>query len=249
MAKKTKTTKPRVRRARVPRAPTDLRMKPYRFKFTVPAQILIPDGATGMSFSTATGSGPLPLKDSEIINYPSNNGLVGFKDIGLATTFKLTDLANYAEFTHMFDAYRVNKVTCEIQYLNNVSAVNTTGLMPSIYLYWDQDDAVIPSIGGLNIQGKQGVKRIQFGNKARTSIRTSGRPKLQALVGSDSTVGADAAVVMKSTWLDCLSPEVNHYALKMYITDLYLPNTLAVQQAFRFNWTYDVSFRAPLLTT
>lgn len=224
-------------------------MKPYRFKFTLPSQILTSAGSTGMSFSTATGSGPLPLSDALRINYPSNNGLTNFVDVGLATTFKLTDLAQYTKFTGMFDAYKINKVTCNIEYLNNTSSVNTTGLLPSVYLYWDQDDAVIPSIGGLNIQAKQGVKRIQFGNKMRTSVSTSGRPKLQGLIGSASTVGADAAVVMKSTWLDCISAEVQHYALKMYITDLYVPGSSAVQQAFRFNWTYDVSFRAPLLTS
>lgn len=248
MAPRRMKAKRRAPKAKATSPPKTLTMKPYRFSFKVPAQILVPSGATGMSFSTATGAGPLPLTDAERIVYPSNNGLSNFYDIALATTFKLTDLANYQDFTHMFDAYKINKISCNIEYLNNTSAVNTTGLLPSIYLYWDQDDATIPSIGGLNIQSKQGVKRVQFGDKMRTSVKTSGRPKLQGIVGSDAAVGSSAATVLKSNWLDCVSTEVSHYALKMYITDLYLPNTSAVQQAFRFNWTYDVSFRAPLLT-
>jgi len=222
-------------------------MKPYRFKFSLPAQILTSAGTTGMSFSTATGSGPVPLTDAQRILYPSNNGLVGFYDVGMATSFKLTDLAQHTAFTGMFDAYKINKVSLNIEYLNNVSAVNTTGLLPSVYLYWDQDDATIPSIGGLNIQAKQGVKRIQFGNKSRTTVRTSGRPKMSIAVAGSTL--PEASMIVKSSWLNCLTDDVTHYALKMYFTDLYLPGSAAVQQAFRFNWVYDVSFRAPLLTS
>jgi len=203
-------------------------------------------GAGVFDFSAASGAGGEPLVNSKRSVFPSASGLPNFFDVTLATSFKLSDCTNWPAFTSMYDAYKINSVTCNIEYLNNVSAVNSTGLMPSLYLYWDQDDAVVPTNVVL-LQQKQGVKRRQFGNRGVTSIRTSGRPKLS--VGAIDSGGVlDASIVMKSQFLDCVNSNIQHYALKMAITDLYLPGSSAVTQAIRFNWKYNVSFRAPLLT-
>ena len=224
-------------------------MKPYKFVFQLPSQIITSGaGAGSLALSAAVGGGGFPITAAKFLTYPSTNGLANFYDLSIATEFKLADVVNYIPFTNMFDAYRLDKVSCSIEYLNNVSAVNSTGLMPSLYTYWDQDDAVIPSIGGVTIQGKQGVKRRQFGNNSLTSLKTSGHPKLAVAV-ENAGAGVTSAIVQKAVFLDCVSPSVAHYALKMFITDIYLPGSVAVTQAFRFNWTYHLSFRAPLLTT
>lgn len=221
-------------------------MKPYSFKFKLPAQIQTSQASAGLlDFSVLTTAGTVPLNNTKRTVYPSASGLAGFYDIAYATTFQLADIRNVAAWAQMFDAYKIMRVGCSIEYLNNVSAVNSTGLMPSLYTYWDQDDANIP-LSVVQIQGKQGVRRQQFGNKGVTSYKTSARPHVAQDVLAAG--GSIAAIVGKSQWLDCVSTDVQHYALKMVITDVYLPGSSAVTQAFRFNWTYDVCFRAPLLT-
>ncbi|UAU46997.1 Cap [Chicken proventriculitis-associated circular virus 2] len=242
-AKKTYRRRPRARKSRVPKS---LAMKPYNFTFKLPSQVFTSNASLGqLDASVAAANGPAPLANTKRNIYPSSNGLPNMYDIGFATTFSLADIYNAAAWIPLFDAYKLNSVKCSIEYLNNTSNVNTQGLMPSVYLYWDQDDATIPT-SAINIQQKQGMKRLQFGNKMRTSISTTGRPKLTTStnIAGGTTTGA---IVQRSQYLDCVNNTVQHYALKMLITDVFLPGTTAVTQAFRFNWTYNVSFRSPIL--
>ena len=218
-------------------------MKPYSYVFKLPSQIMTSQATTGnFAFSVLSSAGVLPLTNAKTATYSGSCGLPQFFDVAIATTFKLNDIANFNAFTSMYDAYKITRVTCNIEYLNNVSAVNSTGLMPSLFWYWDQDDATIPPTT-LSIQGKQGVHRRRFTD---TGVTTSARPHISINAAAPSA--APSAIVAKTQYIDCTSPDIDHYALKMMITDLYLPGTTAVLAAFRFNWTYEVSFRAPLLT-
>lgn len=113
-------------------------------------------------------------------------------------------------------------------------------------MYWDQDDAINPP-SLTSISRKQGVKRTQLGNKGKTSVRWSCVPTTQQIMGSSAGLAA-AGVNPKRQWLNCTIPNVDHFALKFFITDVYLPTSEGVTQAFRFNWTYNIEFRAPLLT-
>lgn len=151
----------------------------------------------------------------------------------------------------MFDAYKIRKVTLELEYLNNVSSATGNSLMPTTYMVWDQDDAISPP-SLLSITSKQGVKVRRMGRGVQ---RFSVRPVVSDVVGinTPSSVPAFtvAAVSNKSRWIDSLAPAVQHNAIKLAITDVHLPvsTTLDLTQAFRFNWTYHISFRAPLLAS
>jgi len=239
------------RRRRAPIGPTSkstrtLQLKSYRFKFNPTSQILVSTATSGqMVLSTTAGGAPIKPTSFTLVT-PSSSGLPGFWDIAMAVPFQLADLNYVANFQSMFDAYKFGKVGVQIEYLNNTSNVNSTGLMPSIYMYWDQDDAAVPA-SLASISGKQGVKIRQFGDRARTSVRTSFTPT--TVMGISTQAGiALAGVNNKPQWINCTQPAVNHFGLKMYITDVYLPGSSAVNQAFRFNFTYNIAFRAPLLT-
>lgn len=225
-------------------------LKPYRYKFQLPPQIFVGSQTVPgtMAFSTVTGAGVFPLQNAASITVQASaNGLPQYYDICYACPFRFTDLQNRPSFAAMYDAYKFGKVTLNLEYLNNVSLAAGNGLMPTSYMYWDQDDATIPP-NLLSISGKQGVKVRQFGDKSKTTQSISFTPKLATAVTIDA--GATpivAAGVSKSQWLDCTQPSVAHYALKGVITDVYLPGNALVTQAFRFNWTYNMSFRAPIL--
>lgn len=234
------------RKSRIGPPRAALQLKTYSYQFKLASQVLVGTGGIPplLSISGATGAGPLPLQNSNIIVYPSSSGLTNFYDFALAVPFKLEDVNNHAAFVAMYDAYKIRKVTCSLEFLSNVAATNGIGLMPTSYMVWDQDDSVIP-VSITQISGKQGVKIRQFGNRSKTVQRFSLKPTISqdVLVVGGASV---AATVSKSTWLDCIHPDIQHNALKMFVTDVYLPPNSSVTTAFRFNWTYDISFRSPL---
>ena len=249
-AKKAMKAKKRVakraprRQARIPRS---LALKSYNYKFKLPAQILTSTaGAGSLVISPGVGAGGSPLVAAGLVGYPSTNNLPNFFDFAIGVDFKLSDIVNSPAFTAMYDAYKIRKITLSIEYLNNSSSANTTGLMPTLYQYWDQDDA-LPPPGAVSIQAKQGVKRFQFGNNSRTAFKTSAMPRLGNVLG---VVGAGVSIagITKPQYINCTIPTIAHHACKMWLADVYLPGSAAVTQAFRLNWTYDVSFRSPLLT-
>ena len=249
---KKRSTRPRrparrPRRARKSRVPRSLALKTYDYVFKLPPQI-VKDNIPGQAFglSNAAGAGLRPLTNTKINPLGPTNGLSNYMDITFATSFMLADIANFTQFTALYDAYCITKVVCHVEALSNVAVVNGTGLMPSLYHYWDNDDAVVPPTVG-SLYGKQGVKRRQFGNRSQTTYACSGTPKPL----TDSANLVSFINVGKKQWIDCVDTTAEHYGLKMALTDVYYPPPVpgASITAFRFNWTYHVSFRAPLTTT
>jgi len=225
-----------------------LTLTPYRFKFQLPSQTLASSNVPGQLLLSATGSaGVRPITGGSFQLFPSTNGLAGYYDVSMACPHTLADTNYFANFTAMFDAYKFGKVTVNLEYLNNVSAANGTGLMPTAYMYWDQDDAVVPP-SLTSISSKQGVKVRQFGDRAKTSLRMSYVPVTEDVIGVNGGGVSSAGVAAKPRWVDSATPSIQHNAIKIFITDVYLPGTSVVTQAFRLNWTYHISFRAPLLT-
>lgn len=227
-----------------------LTLTPYRFKFQLPSQTLASSNVAGQLVLSTTGSaGVRPISAGSFQLFPSTNGLSGYYDLAFACPHTLADLNYASNFTTMFDAYKFGKVTLNLEYLNNISAANSTGLMPTCYMYWDQDDAVIPP-SLISISGKQGVKVRQFGDRSRTSLRMSYVPVTEDVIGVNGGGVASAGVAAKPRWVDSSTPAIQHNACKVFVTDIYLPGatSLQVTQAFRLNWTYHISFRAPLLT-
>lgn len=257
--RKMRKAKPRrARRSRVPRLGvlsklSKYDMKHYNYKFHLTPQVLTQALAGGGSMVLSVSSGQAPIFGapstgimSQTTLTPSTNGLANFYDLAGAIPFKLSDVANYLPFTSMYDAYKLNKVSLKIEYLSNTAAVNGVGLMPTLYTYADLDDAVIPN--PFLITGRQGVKIQQFGNRSKTALGTALRPAVQQAL-STITTGAVPAGIGKPQWINCAQFDVWHYALKFAITDIFLPVTAGqISQAFRFQWTYDVSFRTPLIT-
>lgn len=249
---KQKWKKPRKSKgkSRMPKATGGLiapasQLRVYPFKFRLPTQYITNDPGTAGLMALSANGGQAPLNNTNIVMKTAQNGFSNFWDIAIATSFQVSNIANAADFLQIFDSYKLGKVTLKLSYLNNVSATNTPGLLPTVYSYFDPDDSVVPPTL-LSISGKQGVKVQTFGNKGKVTHTVSLKPVTNTFVVTSSG-SVPAAVTNKPMWLDCAVPNVSHYALKMYITDVYLPAGAATQ-AFRFDWQYNVGFRSPILS-
>ena len=234
--------------ATVPRR--SLQFKNYSYELKLLPQIIVPTvGAVtwGIANPGAGFAGQQPLTTGEIGVYDGAGGaLLNCQDLGLATAFQLTDAVNYTKFTTLYDAYKINKVTMTIEYLNNQTQPGSGFYNPSIWMYYDQDDQIVPANLN-NIVGKQGVRKHIFGSDRKNTVTFSFTPTIQMETANVNNTVVPAVVTAKPMWLNCNNANIPHQALKMWITDL-SRNTVdkSPAVAFRVNWTYHVSFRSPI---
>jgi len=147
----------------------------------------------------------------------------------------------------LFDAYKMGKISLSLEYLSNMASVNGAGLLPTSYMYWDQDDIVTP-VNLTDVVRRSGVKVRTFGNKAKNvhSISFIPVPSVATQSIATSTAVTPAIIPEKRCWIDCVDLNVPHFALKVFLTDVYLPGGAGANQCFRFNWTYNIAFRSPI---
>lgn len=263
----------RTRRTRIPRGVSRAVMKPYTFVFTTRPCVLasgqVPTSDLAFSGTGLTNCVQLPLfggtnttsSSGSLSNLvPSSTNFLNTFDFGIATAFRLSDLYHYMQYASVFDAYRINSVTCICEYLHNsFTAQDNTGFAtsttPTLYYYPDFDDAVVPT--NLDtVVSKQGVKMVQFGRKDQTIYKFKIKPRTNTLMaGSENTTAPTANgtnINRPGQWLNCQTPDVPHFSMKWYMTDVLLPPSGAGagnQQAWRWTFKYNISFRAPLKTS
>lgn len=228
---------------RAPRA----QLKHYNYTFKLSPQSIVSDLSGQQSVVIVNPANPIkPILPSSLTLVGSSLGsLVNALDWSASAVFKLSDIANFTDFTGMYDAYKINSVTVELQYLCNSAAVNGSGILPTFYMYWDQDDATPPPTLK-NILGKQGVKKFQP-TSSRLSRKFKFVPIAANVIQDTEAVLASAAIPTKSQWIDCLAPNIPHYAFKLFAQDWLTPGANTVVNVVRVHYTYNVSFRSPLL--
>lgn len=224
---------------------------PYYYKFDLLPNVLASGTAPGgaiVEFILGSGQvGGLPFTTSACLSTPVGSGTLfaNTYDFGFATAFKLSDITNYQLYTALYDAYKITAIDLEVTYLANMQGASGKGTLPTLYLYNDQDSADVPTLLS-DIQGKTGLRSLELGNKATTTFRHRIKPFTSTLQNAGNSLGYGYQISKANQWIDCNSANVWHYALKGYITDLYVPLTADVTQAFKFKWTYHVEFRGPL---
>jgi len=210
-------------------------------------------GVQFRSIGTGTQSSNFPLNGYSIIGsitgatsnfsqiLPSSSGFENYYDVGLGVSFKLSDLTQEGLMADQFDQYRINRVDCVMEYLSNSAFVNGVGMLPTVYIYNDIDSAVPPT-ALRNVVGAAGVRQKLLADKQRIVIKHSCVPRI--LIDSQ----AQASVAGKpGQWIDCSERDIDHYAMKFYFTDLFLPPANSSQTTcVKFTFKYHVQYRGPL---
>lgn len=189
---------------------------------------------------------------SSVISVPdaAGSGLVDYWSWGMALPFALSDLQQQT-LPSIFDYFRINSVTCKVTYLANFASVTGTGVLPTIYTYIDNDDAVVPD-AAYKVIGRQGVQKHDF-TATKTSFTITFKPKFKAVTG---LVGGTVQISKPTTgWLDCAQSHVQHYGLKFWFENFPLigsgavpadPPVFAPPMGIQFDFKYNLSFKAPI---
>ena len=234
----------RVRRARRGGTGARLRHKVYSYVFHPATQFI---ASTNIAGVPAVSGGSAPITIAQV----GTPGLapIGFTDtysFGVGTAFQLTDCANFAQFTQLYDQFKIMNVSCKVTYLQNQAVSGTANILPSLYSYIDIDNAVIPT-EITQVEGRPGVKVTHFGNMAKTVTGINvGAPMLANTVNATSATFAFTGYGSMRQWCDCANPTQAWYGLKMWVENMKLSATAGVNSALQFNWTYKVAFRGAL---
>ena len=158
-------------------------------------------------------------------------GLTNFTYFSGAIYGTLDTLPGYSDITNLFDQYRINAMELSLRPFQTVEVASAAGHQPpvSAMVYWcnDYDDAApfpASNTGVQQIRERVGVKeRSLFTN---TPIRIQCKPRIAISAYGSGAFGDYAS--MKDQWLDCSSPDIQHYGIK-YIIEVFSPNSALSQ--------------------
>ena len=223
-------------------------MKHYNYNFRLSPQAITSSQTVVGSVGVNANSSVLPIANaaSNFAVYSGSLGIAQVADWAAACSHRISDINNITNFTSMYDSYRLNSVTVTLEYLSNSAGVNSGSLLPTFYMYWDADDATIPP-NLRTILGKVGSKRWQPTSSRLTKKFTFKPQQSVAIEGDAAGVPTVAVTPGKSQWTDCTSPRVPHYAFKLYCQDWLATGEAAAVNCVRIHYTYNVSFRSPLV--
>jgi len=241
------------RRGRIPRglkAPR-AQLKSYNFTYNLTPQTW---------YAALGGSEPVLSSGRQLIGNtvsssgfwgavtPSNDtgSMPGYSDITMSMAHQILDSSGAIIASSMFDAYKINKVTAEVEYVGNLAS-GFAGIIPSFYLYWDQDDTSPPA--NISVQlAKTGVRRWQP-TASNLKTRFSYVPIPRASAGNGGTASFNPMVPKGAQWTNCQYTSLLHNAFKMYVSNFYAPMQSATQgHMFKVSFKYNISFRSPTYT-
>lgn len=152
-----------------------------------------------------------------------------------ACAFALNQVANVAQFTSMFDRYKINKIVLKVIPEWNTATYNGGGMLPTMRVCHDYDDSTVPSVG--DVYARQNGRTYRLAKAFNITVY----PRLaQAVAG----LTASGWTVSKPCYLNTANTNIAHYGLKFAIRDLYAPTNANIQ--IRIEPTYYLTFKDPI---
>jgi len=158
-------------------------------------------------------------------------------DVPFAMEFAMSDIIAHADVVNIADQYKINGVQISINYNSNSADVNGPASMPGIYYIQDHDDAGVQPLA--STRARMGLKYKSWGSN-RTHVSFTVRPKPAPLIYNSGGVGG-YSIPLTTTWLNTLNPDVPHYGIRGYFTNMYLPGAKDQASLFAFDITYSIT--------
>lgn len=158
-------------------------------------------------------------------------------DVPFSLRFRLDQIINSGEIQALCDKYKILGAYCRIYYNKSGSAAGATAGMPYVEYINDHDDANVPSV--LTLREKMGVKLKTFSNASSyIGIKCIPKPTREIYATGIATA---YELPSKPIWIDMANPSVEHYAIKGVLHNVYLPNTNALTEVFKFDVTLKIA--------
>jgi len=160
-------------------------------------------------------------------------GFLGTYDIPFSMKFSLNQIINSSEITAIADKYKLVKTVVKIYFNSNQVSVNGVGSLPQFTYMTDADDVAIPTVA--QVREKMGAKIKYFNSKNYMTIMLYPKPTAEVYGSSVFTAYSPGF----KGWLDCNSPQIEHYGLKGVFQNVYLP-TSAAATGFKWDVTHTI---------
>lgn len=169
----------------------------------------------------------------------------GSTGAGFGRTFSLSDVGSFAEFTSLYDQYRITGVVCYVQLLNNPDAErylnqsansNAANFYPRLWWSIDRDSAATPTLS--EIKERMGSKSTILEPNKMVKIFLKPNLLIQTY-GTAITTGYEP----KFSWVDLANSNVIHYGMKFFVDFQGLTST--VNYAVRFDYKYMFECKQP----
>lgn len=163
-----------------------------------------------------------------------------------AFTHKLSDVANYAEFTSLFDQYRIVGVKISILPLaNSVNTGDASSVMDTtmvIHHCMDFDDGTPYAASLAGVQDMQ-----QRGNYKRAKGWTPTYKYYKPRVLTLGTVAAGGQNVVnpRAPWTNCANADLVHYGSK-FIFQIFNSSAIATNMVFDVQMQYYIQLRGQI---
>ena len=190
---------------------------------------------TGTSPTLSSVGSPSTDSGLTLSSYASDS-LTGCYQFGFSHFFRLSNVIQSSEFTALFDRYKIVGVRYKIMYMSNMSSVSGGTVLPVIHWTTDTDDADVPA-SLTTLQAKSSCKYKVFGNQQ--TIKTYIKPMVAENVYSSSI--STGYSVKKAGWVNSVYPDVQHYGIKVWISNAYSPS--GSQQAWTIEPEYILTFK------
>jgi len=132
---------------------------------------------------------------------------------GLGVNFQFDNIVQYTDFTTLYDQYKITGILAYVRLMTNPdSQAASTQIFPTLWWITDYDDDTTPSL--TTIKEKQGVKRTPLlpGRQIKIFIKN---PHVDSMIYNGIT--GTGYATLRNQWVDCNSPAVPHYGLKMCV--------------------------------
>jgi hypothetical protein len=163
-----------------------------------------------------------------------------------AYTFGISDVPSVAEFTTLFDQYRISKVILEFQYLSGsavlVSTAGANQYEVSLMVFEDNDDSTAPTASNAGWQAVLETGRATrklFPESGSNTLRYSLTPKVKS--ADVDSAGTTLARSLTSGWFDAATTDAQYFGLKLICQAN--PSAVTVGHSWRATATYFLEFR------
>lgn len=166
---------------------------------------------------------------------------------GASMAFRLSDISDVADFTNLFDQYRINGIAVKIiPCVTNIRGSTSGGTLPDLgcflHIVNDVDDAATPAASAVGMDALRQYESYRSINPYRNNgapIKFYIKPRVApAIYGSGTFTGYGS---VRPPWIDLVSTGVDHYGMKFLVETI--EGALNQLAEFKVEATYYFSCR------